>query len=254
MLKRILQSIAKKAGYKIITNDHYSRMFDISCYSDFDCLYLLKDIYGQNSQLTFIDIGANEGQTSIKFSRNFNQSKIYCFEPFKDTYSVLLNNLQPYPNVSSYQLAMGESEGRLEVYHTLHSQWNTLVPATNEILKNRNATSEMINVTTVDTFCETNSIERIHLLKSDTEGFEREVINGSRKMLESKMIDMYYVEVRFNDGDKQHNNWLDIVKIMTNYQYYFAGLFEINYVDKIRIGYANALFVCEPATKIKDNF
>lgn len=229
-------------------------MFDISCYSDFDCLYLLKDIYGQDSQLTFIDIGANEGQTSIKFSRNFNQSKIYCFEPFKDTYSVLVNNLKLYPNVSPYQLAMGDSEGSLQVYHTMHSQWNTLVPSTNEVLKNRNASSETIKVTTVDTFCEANFIDKIHLLKSDTEGFEREVIKGSHKMLENKMIDMYYVEVGFNEGNKQHNNWLDIVQIMTNYQYHFAGLFEVNYVDKIKISFANALFVSELDTKNKDGF
>ncbi len=253
MLKNLLQSIAQKAGYKIITNEHYSRMIDINNYSDFDCLYLLKNIYGTDSKLVFMDIGANEGQTSIKLSRNFNKSKIFCFEPFKDTYSILLNNLKLYPSVSSHQLAMGDSVGSQEVYHSRHSQWNTLVPSTNEVLKERNASSETIKVTTVDTFCETNFIDRIHFLKSDTEGFEKEVIKGSQKMIENKMIDMYYVEVGFNEGDKQHNNWLDIVKIMTNYQYYFAGLFEINYVDKIKIVYANALFVRELDPKIKDD-
>src|SRR4051812_16289783 len=85
MIKRFLQSLVRKTGYTIVSNKHYNRMFDINEYSQFDCLYLMKDIYSESSGLVLFDIGANEGQTSLKLLNHFNEPRIYCFEPFENT-------------------------------------------------------------------------------------------------------------------------------------------------------------------------
>ena len=76
MLKKLLQSVAKRIGYTIISNKYYDRLFDTARFSEFDCLYLLKDIYQNKKKLVFFDIGANEGQTSVKFLNKFKLNAI----------------------------------------------------------------------------------------------------------------------------------------------------------------------------------
>ena len=243
MLKKILRAAFRRTGYTIITNKHYDRLFDITQYSDFDCLYLVKDVYQDKKGLVLFDIGANVGQTSAKFISKFIEPRIYCFEPVKNTFALLTQNLKNYPSIKLYQLAMGEKPGKVEIYHKENTQLNTLVSALNEPAKNNGSTSEVIEITTVDEFVKINGLTKIHLLKSDTEGFEKQVIEGAKNMLSSKRIDMLYIEVGFNTEDIQHNYWLDIVNVLKGYQYYFAGLFEVNYDGKISICYANALFL-----------
>jgi FkbM family methyltransferase len=243
MLKQTLKAFAKRTGYTIISNKYYDRLFDIHQYSEFDCLHLLEDVYQGKKDLVFFDIGANIGQTSIKFVSRFIKPQIYSFEPVKDTFALLTQNLKAYPSVRTYQLAMGETPGKMEIYHRKDTQLNSLVPALNEFEKNNQSTSEIIEITTVDEFVKTNNIAKIHVLKSDTEGFEKEVIEGAKGMLNHKLIDMLYIEVGFSTEDLQHNYWLEIVNIIKAYKYHFAGLFEVNYNNKIGICYANALFI-----------
>jgi len=40
-----------------------------------------------------------------------------------------------------------------------------------------------VTITTIDAFCSANNIDQISVLKTDTEGFDAEVLRGADKML-----------------------------------------------------------------------
>lgn len=54
--------------------------------------------------------------------------------------------------------------------------------------------TEQIKLTTLDTYCKSQSIKHIHLLKLDVEGHEFDVLSGSKDMFASKSIDMVTFE------------------------------------------------------------
>ncbi|MGL6106768.1 FkbM family methyltransferase [Romboutsia sp.] len=67
-----------------------------------------------NKECVVIDIGANVGIASIYFASNSNVKKVYSYEPFKLTYSCLLNNLKLNPDlqdkVQAYNYGLGKSD------------------------------------------------------------------------------------------------------------------------------------------------
>src|SRR5262249_52326300 len=57
--------------------------------------------------------------------------------------------------------------------------------------------SSDVKLSTIDRYCADKKIERIDLLKSDTQGFELEVLKGARRMLEERRVGAIYVEITF---------------------------------------------------------
>jgi hypothetical protein len=54
-----------------------------------------------------------------------------------------------------------------------------------------------VPVTTVDDYSAQGSIEHIHLLKIDTQGFDFEVIKGADRMLTERRVDLVLTEITF---------------------------------------------------------
>jgi FkbM family methyltransferase len=229
-------------GYRFIKVDFYNNLININTVADLDFHYLLRNRIKKNENICCLDIGANVGQTAKKIKGYFPNATIYCFEPIKDTYEQLVENTNGYSNIFTKNLAMGATIGEIEVFHREHSEWNSLVENLNETAKLTGATSEIIKVNTLDNFVKENHLEKIDILKSDTEGFEMEVLKGADYCLSNQLIDFLYVEVGFSKEDKQHTYWTDVIQIMEYYGYSFSGLFEKCYVPDMRIHYANALF------------
>ena len=50
--------------------------------------------------------------------------------------------------------------------------------------------SEAVKIITLDEYCRTQNISRIHLLKMDVEGHELDILNGAKEMFAKKAIDI----------------------------------------------------------------
>jgi FkbM family methyltransferase len=241
-MKGVIKLILKKFGYRFTKIDYYENLVNINSVPGQDFYYLFKNIISKEQSVCCFDIGANIGQTAKKFSGYFPNSKIFSFEPVKETYKILKRNLVEYPNIRTYNNAMGATVGELEIFHRANSEWNSLVKTLNEGAKSMGASSEVIKVNTIDNFVQENKIQKIHILKSDTEGFEMEVLQGAKFCLENQLIDMIYIEVGFSKNDKQHTYFADIMEELEIYGYGCSGLFEKCYTKNNVILYANAMF------------
>jgi FkbM family methyltransferase len=241
-MKGIIKLLLAKFGYRFTKIDYYENLVNINSVPGLDFYYLFKNKISRDETICCFDIGANIGQTAKKLSAYFPNSIIYSFEPVKETYKLLQENVAEYSNIHTYNLAMGVSLGELEIFHRKNSEWNSLVKNLNEGAKSMGASSEIIKIDSIDNFVSENKILKIHFLKSDTEGFEKEVLQGAKYCLENQLIDMIYIEVGFSKKDRQHTHFTDIMEQLENYNYGCSGLFEKCHNNDNTIHYANALF------------
>ena len=144
--------------------------------------------------MTVFDVGANVGELTLLFSRFVADGSVHAFEASSAAFKrlALVCDAAGRRNVALNHLALSDKSGsiRLHVYDDAYSSFNSQAARP---LKNYGLALEPVGVeettaTTVDDYCASKKIERIDLLKIDVEGAELQVMQGARRMLQSKQI------------------------------------------------------------------
>ena len=122
----------------------------------------------QGRQGAILDIGANIGCVSLIFSIYYPTTTIYAFEPSKDTFNFLRLNTTALPNVQCFNYGLYNRDCAAKLYAGRDSS------ATNSIGNSAFNSSEfeMIQLCRASSFISDNGLDRILLLKIDTEGAE----------------------------------------------------------------------------------
>ncbi len=164
---------------------------------------------------TIIDIGAHKGDF-IKYSLKYlNPKKIYAFEPQKDINSLLKKRFKNN-KVRISNLAMGEKNKKNLIYINKFKKTSSLSRKTifsksvfnkfkNLLFRSKNYENKyIVKTTSLDSFFLRKKIMK-SLLKIDVEGFEMNVLHGSKKVLGK--IDMVLIErqnLKNNNFNKCH--------------------------------------------------
>ncbi len=171
------------------------------------------------------DVGANVGQSANHFIINFPNTHIYCFEPVGETYALLQQNMQDIECVDCYQLALGSSKEMGKMVLQGSSDMFFLLGQSLES-PNDDANTELVDIDTLDNFCQTNRIDHISYLKTDTEGGDLEVLRGADTMLAEQQIDFIQVEAGMNPTNSRHVPFESIKSFLERHQYYLFGIYE----------------------------
>jgi FkbM family methyltransferase len=205
-----------------------------------DASFLLSGI----KPLVFFDIGANVGQTTLAFSKAFRDSSIYAFEPVESTMSELRRRTAGLANVKYHQTALGAEQGQASMEIREHSAINSLLPDLNDIEGSIKCGEATVAVETVDAFCSKQGIREIHLLKTDTEGFDLEVLKGAQTFLAERRISLILTEAGVHPGDRRHTSLSSLMQYLQPLGYYLFCLYDFPLRDCARSGeFFNALFV-----------
>lgn len=132
------------------------------------------------------DVGANVGDWTAQYLTHAPNATFYCFEPAAETARELSRRMGPTPRVQVSQLAIGSAKGSATLYHADQSVQNSLVPPEEDVGQGR---SEQVQLDTLDEFTEARRIAHIGLLKTDTEGFDHQVLMGAEQLLGTRRID-----------------------------------------------------------------
>ena len=184
-----------------------------------------------------LDVGANIGQTAAEFANAWPKATVYSFEPVADTFAQLLTNTKPFRNVKCFNCAIGSVDGRAEIAIHPMSVLNSL-----DMNHDSPQPTETVIVETIDQFCKRQEITRIDLLKTDTEGFEAEVLAGASGMLAGS-VRAVFVEVCLEPTPSRHNPLSEILQILTPFGFELAGIYDQTAHNGIKLVFANALFV-----------
>ncbi len=144
-----------------------------------------------------LDVGANLGSTSMFFAINYPKAKIFSFEPTEMNFIWLQKNTEIFQNVTRIKKGAYFKDTTAKIYldsesggrNSIHKEW-----ARSE----RYETVELINL---GKFLETNNlIEKIDILKIDTEGCEVDILSSIETFLEN--IDVIYLEYHGKDDEE----------------------------------------------------
>jgi FkbM family methyltransferase len=182
---------------------------------------------------TIFDVGANVGDMAKAFSASFPEAKVYCFEPVAATFEILSENLKSNMMVSRFCTAIGSHVGTATIEHGDQNWLHRIRP-------NPVGPSEQVKMTTVDAFCEGESIPSIDILKSDTEGYELEVFAGaSRMLLKTRFV---LVEFGISTKDEQHVPFDAIYDRLHPLGFSMDSVFGSGYAADGQFIYGNAFF------------
>lgn len=169
------------------------------------------------------DVGANVGQTVGHLRAHLPAATIHAFEPFEAPLAALRDRFGGDAGVHIERLALGSIPQRLQVVPHVDSQQSSLHGAA---VQAPGAAAQSIEVETVDRFCEQRGIDRVDILKSDTEGFDLEVLRGATRLLRARRIGFVYVEVGFSDRDAQHTPYSAVLEHLQQFGFRPLGLYE----------------------------
>lgn len=125
-----------------------------------------------NSDDTIIDVGAHIGLFALYASQFCKQGKIFCFEPVKENFDILLANLQlnKLTNVKPFNIAVSQKIGEVKIYlNDDESGHSMFVPGTKYIT---------IKSVSLKDIIDSNNLERCDFIKLDCEGVEYEIIDS----------------------------------------------------------------------------
>jgi FkbM family methyltransferase len=201
---------------------------------------LCPDIYNISEGDTVFDIGANIGQTALQMARSFPGASIHAFEPVPSVYRRLSNNTHGSPSIQTHNLALGSTEQTVKIrkIESDSIQTTRVLDSSGNDLDDY----DTVKVSTVDSFCESNGIKRIALLKTDTEGFDLDVLRGASASLADGKIDYILSEACFDRRDKQHTCIFDIIEFLEPLGYELVSVFDLSQHSNGKLHYMNALF------------
>lgn len=238
MIRKSLKSLVHRATSYWI---YKSRYLPIGADLKIDITYRA----GHRAVHTVFDVGANSGQTYEVFREKFPDAFIHCFEPVATTFAMLEKRIGGDPRAHPEHAALGEAAGEKTV--RLFDDTTDLNSLRDDLMNDApGAREELIRIDTVDNYCGARGIDRIDLLKIDTEGYELEVLRGATKYLTEARISFLLCEVGFTSANTRNTNFGALAEFLAARRYSFFGLYDVTHYWSAGISFGNALFVHDP--------
>lgn len=216
--------------------------------------HLFRDLKFYSSQFNWpveniFDVGANIGQTSRELRKYFPNSMIHAFEPIDSTFDILRANLYQDKKTILNNVALGAEEKEVTILLKSESRINSLLNeikanAENLITTDKQRHIQTIKVISGDNYCNLNNIESIFLLKTDTEGYDLDVLRGFKKMILDKKILFILVEVTFDHTNLSQTNFSKVNEYLTLHGFRLSGFYDLIHHDGFypNLSYCNCLF------------
>jgi FkbM family methyltransferase len=185
--------------------------------------FFLKRLLRHRTDGIIIDAGANIGDYTACVRAISSSIVIHAIEPMPLSYQSLEERFAHDKGVITHHLAAGAHEGTATMYDYGERSDSTHATMYREVIadihKSANIRELQVKVTTLDDFCEHNHIEKITLLKIDTEGNEYGILQGAQKMIAENKIEVIHFE--FNSMNIISKVFMkDFMQLLDNYRFY----------------------------------
>lgn len=182
----------------------------------------LIDIATRAPSFTFrciFDVGANAGQTSLRYSRLFPQAAIYAFEPGPSAFKELRQATIGKDHIHCFEVAVGAAPGGADFLESANSPMSRL--STNDASR-----ALKVAVISIDDVCAKRQLPVISYLKIDAEGHELEVLKGADRMLREGRISFVEAECGLNAQNTYHVPFEVIKRHLEGYGFHLFGVYR----------------------------
>ena len=203
-------------------------------HNDFDSIikFLLKD----KKEHIYFDVGANLGDSILRFKKININSLIYSFEPTPELNKKLNEAYSSDKNVVINNCGVADSKSKSKFYSYKYHRINsfTQVDDSSKFSKSRNLAIKSnkeefekvidVDTTSVDIYCEENNINEIDFIKIDTQGSEEKCLKGMQNLLSKEKISIIELELIVGFGYKKNFSFYDYEKYLNKYNYKLIAL------------------------------
>jgi len=228
-MKMRAQNILNRLGYEL------SRVDKVGVDPFADMRLLLP-----SARLIF-DVGANVGQCAKRFRQTFPLAEIYSFEPCPRTFAKLQRATAYDQGIQSWNCALGAEPGR-QLLHDYgdQSDLNSLLPASSGFWAKPAAETE-VEVRTIDCLRAEKQLPAIDVLKSDTQGYDLNVLRGAMRSLQED-VRLVYLEVNFAQLYEGQGSFGEEFDLLTSVGFRLFSLYKVFRVDGLA-GWTDAVFM-----------
>ena len=205
-------------------------------------------LLGKNFSI-LVDVGSHHGEYILNIKKKFNIKEIYGFEPNPIAFKILKKNVINFDEINIYNHGITDKEEDKILNQNVESS-SSSINLLNENSKyykkkyflfnflNLKKVSNPINIKTISlaNFIDKKKIDKIDLLKIDTEGYEFKVIKGLGESISK--IKLIHLEHHFDDmiiknyklsdihNYLKSNNFIKIFKIKMKFRKSFEYIYK----------------------------
>lgn len=139
-----------------------------------------------------IDCGAHDGKDSVELT-GVLKGTIHCFEPVNNLYERLKQRTKKYPGIFTYQIALSDKNGVEEFFLSEGESdaSSSLLPPLSH-LKDHPETlfreKVIVETLTLDAWAAKNGIDHVDLLWLDMQGFEMNMLQAGKQILNTVKV------------------------------------------------------------------
>jgi FkbM family methyltransferase len=172
-----------------------------------------------NDNDSIIDVGAHIGLFSLFVSQFCKKGKIFSFEPIKENFELLKENIKinEIKNISIFNEAVSDISSKITLYQNEDEAGHS------KFIKTSN--SVQVNAISIKEFFDNENIENCNLLKLDCEGSEYEIIESLPENY-LKKVDKIIIEYHLADTKPELLEELKSKLINLSYNISIKPLFD----------------------------
>ena len=138
-----------------------------------------------------IDVGFHDGATTAEILSRRPNARVLAFDPSRFAREKYEARFRSDSRVSFAPVALSKAPGEVEFYD-YENMCNSLAARKDDL----SATPTIYNVavTTLDDYCDEHDVANINLMKIDAEGYDLDVLEGGRRLLERQGVDIFMFE------------------------------------------------------------
>lgn len=142
-----------------------------------------------------VDIGASVGSAALFFSLAYPQASVYCFEPHVESFDLLVQNTLGIERIHPFNFGLYDSDCAAD----LHIGTSTFTTNSIHRAVDKTETTESVSLRNASTAMQEIGLERIDIIKVDTEGCEVQILESLLPDFGPRIIHFEY----HNDNDRR---------------------------------------------------
>jgi FkbM family methyltransferase len=144
-----------------------------------------------------LDVGANVGSAAVWFDLLYPAARIFSFEPAVDPFRLLQTNTAGLPNVTALPFGLHDQDQECDLYHGTDDSITASIYQRVET----SSETERIELRSARSWYEASGLDRLDILKLDTEGCELPILRSLGEHL--AQVKVIYLEFHSEPDRKE---------------------------------------------------
>lgn len=196
--------------------------------ASFEVLSNLKQLIPEVN--TIIDVGANSGQFSKAATHFYPEASIHTFEPLPDLFSKITKKFSSSPKIKLYNVALGNENGVIQFNQNKYGHISSILDISKENIhypKTDNDLSKIqVRINSLDSLNIMKQNSGISLLKLDVQGYELEVLKGSKETMQ--MLNYVIIEANLEQLYTNQPTFTQINSYLNEKGFELKGMLDFN--------------------------